>query len=66
MNTIEAKQNEVHVGALQGFDAVCTAAREAVKMYDRYCLHDMTIDEADLGEKLEALAVVLGMREVES
>lgn len=29
--------------------------REAVAVYDRYCLHDMTVDEASIGAELEKL-----------
>jgi hypothetical protein len=52
---IEAKQKEARVGALQEFEAVRAAAIAAITSYDKY--------DGELVEKLEALAVALGMRE---
>lgn len=52
---IEVKQKEARIGALQEFEAVRASATAAVNSYDT-C-------GGDLFEKLEALAVALGMRE---
>lgn len=43
----------------QLYETLREAAQAAVAMYDRYCLHDMSIDEYDLGKTLEGLRAAL-------
>jgi hypothetical protein len=59
LGCVHCREAEPTIAVTKALARLREAAMAAVQMYDRYCLHDMTIDEYDLGKALEGVRAAL-------